>query len=247
MALVEAIPSDLIGFSAWAQLQDSELLALAGRINGAIEAFNAMPQNPRYIGPLPYVGDDLASLAAGMAAVDQRIGDVGQAFEQAGNQGTETSASNGWTSMHDATLTAMVTGPSVPPSPTPSAPSPSPLPPSGPNGHNGRDNGQHHTEPKSPTGAQWFEWGLGLTLFVIGAGLTVVSGGYFLSAGAGASSAGDIPEILESGDAVKGGGMYGVSSLSLMSIGLYLMTPVNSYSSYWYEKNAPNMPENPGA
>jgi len=245
MALDEAIPSDLIGFAAWAQQRDRELQALAGRINGAIEGFNATPQNPRYIGPLPYVGDELALLSAGMAAVDEWVGDVGRAFEQAGNQGMAPNAGNGWTSMHDATLSALVTGPVGPSSPTPSAAPHSPPASSGASGHNGRDG--KPAPPKPPTGAQWYDWGLGLTLFVIGAGLTVVSGGYFLAANAGASSASDIPGILESGDAFKGGGMYGVSSLGLMAIGLYLMTPVNDYSSYWYETNAPNMPENPGA
>lgn len=247
MTISAAVPSQLIEFSGWAKQQDRDILAVARKINHAIEGFNAMPQNPHYIGPLPYVGDDLASLSAGMSAVDEWVGRVGHAFEQAGNQGTGASSSDGWSSIHDATLTAAVTGPSAPPSPAPSAPSPSPQASSGHNDHNGSDQSQRPSPPKPPTSAQWFEWGLGLTFFVIGAGLTVVSGAYFLSADTEASSASDMLGLLKGGDSVKGGTVYGVSSVALMIIGLYLMTPVNSYSGHWYETNAPNMPENPGA
>ncbi|MBO0702120.1 MAG: hypothetical protein J2P38_04255 [Candidatus Dormibacteraeota bacterium] len=110
--------------SGWAQQQDQTLLAVGRNINDAIEAFNAMPQNPRYIGPLPYIGDDLASLSARMSTVDEWIGTVGKAFQQGGG--------DGWTSLPDATLTTMVAAPSTAPqSPPPTVqpgPSPSPLP-----------------------------------------------------------------------------------------------------------------------
>lgn len=114
MALSAAVPSQLIGFSGWAKQQDREVMAMARKINHAIDGFNAMPQNPRYIGPLPYIGDDLASLSAGMSAVDEWVGKVGHAFEQAGNQGTRTSSGDQWRSVQDATLTAAVTTPPPP-------------------------------------------------------------------------------------------------------------------------------------
>lgn len=69
MTVDSAIPSELTGFSSWAQQQDRELLSVAGKINDAIEHFNATAQNPQYVGPLPYVGNDVASLSGGMSAV----------------------------------------------------------------------------------------------------------------------------------------------------------------------------------
>jgi hypothetical protein len=133
--------------------------------------------------------------------------------------------------------------PNPQPGPAPVAPRQQPPPPwSGVH-----PNAQKGPPPTMPSGTQWFDFGLGLTLFGIGTAETMASGAYFLGAVAGLNSASTLGGAAEAADSWKGGMVYGATGPYLMWQGLKMMTPVNNDVSQWDEKNAPNMPENPGA
>lgn len=85
---VSAIPSELIGWGAWAQGADADLEASARRLNAALEQLYASC-DPSLLPPSDrqYVGNGLLAYAVRNLATDGWVGRVGQAFLAAAERG----------------------------------------------------------------------------------------------------------------------------------------------------------------
>jgi hypothetical protein len=82
-----AIPSDLTNWAYWASGLNTSLDGTGRQVNQAIEDFNRAAQDPRFIGTVESVGDDLIGYAARNSVIDDWVGKVGQAFIQADHKG----------------------------------------------------------------------------------------------------------------------------------------------------------------
>jgi hypothetical protein len=82
-----AIPSDLTHWAYWASGLNKSLDGTGRQVNQAIEDFNRASQEPRFIGPLDQVGDDVIGYAARNGVIDDWVGKVGRVFIQADHKG----------------------------------------------------------------------------------------------------------------------------------------------------------------
>jgi hypothetical protein len=82
-----AIPSDLTNWANWASGLNESLTSMGRQVNQAIKDFNGAPQQPRFIGLVDYVGDDVLGYAARNGVIDEWVGEVGQAFIKADRKG----------------------------------------------------------------------------------------------------------------------------------------------------------------
>jgi hypothetical protein len=143
-------------------------------------------------------------------------------------------------------------GPTPHPQPSPAPVSPNKSPPAPPASSQGSSGGQYPLPPSmsyypKPTGAQWYEFGLGFGLFAIGVAtlpVSVIYGREFLEGPEPANNFSTTPKWF---DALKSAGAWGGISGSMIATGEQMMLPVQDYTSDWYMTHAPNMPENPGA
>jgi hypothetical protein len=82
-----AIPSDLTHWATWASGLNKSLDSMGKQVNQAIEDFNSGAQEPRFIGHVDQVGNDVIGYAARNGVIDEWVGKVGQAFIQADHKG----------------------------------------------------------------------------------------------------------------------------------------------------------------
>lgn len=83
MSLVSAIPGNLTSYGAAAIEMDARLNLQGGRLQSAIDALNSSAPDPKFLGPLPALGSQVAAFGSGNAAIDAWVGDVGNAFANA--------------------------------------------------------------------------------------------------------------------------------------------------------------------
>lgn len=90
-----AIPKNLIDYALWGQGADGSLARQAAALGAALDAFRSSQPDPRYISSIPPLDLLVSEYARLAAAIDDWVGRVGVAFQQAGQAEESLSARRG--------------------------------------------------------------------------------------------------------------------------------------------------------
>lgn len=95
MSECSAIPSSLIGYAHWGATADGRLAHQALALGDALDAFRTSRPDPKYIASIPALDQLVTEYARLAGAIDDWVGRVGEAFEQAGQAQAALSARHG--------------------------------------------------------------------------------------------------------------------------------------------------------
>jgi hypothetical protein len=92
-----AIPRRLIDYALWGKDADGKLARQAQALGEALDAFRSSQPDPKYIGSIPALDQQVSEYARRAATTDDWVGRVGEAFKLAGQQEVALSARRGVT------------------------------------------------------------------------------------------------------------------------------------------------------